>query len=176
MGLWGGLIRGGPPARGRRRSPRYFFPRAGAVPRVTRVTRETIVRAPPERVFAAIIDPAQRAKWVASMSEAGTGGPMHVGSIVEAKRTAPTSTSRYRMKVLRLDAPRVLEMDVERNGEHVARAGYELHPTAEGTKVRAWGEAQLKGLQKLAAPMVAKGMEDEMTVDLAGLKRHVESG
>ena len=143
---------------------------------VTRVTRETTVRAPPERVFEALVDPAQRAKWVASMRESGTGGTMSVGSVVEAKRTAPTSTSRYRLKVMRLEAPRALEMDVERNGEHVARAGYELHAVAEGTKVRAWGEAKLKGLQKLAAPMVAKGMEDELIVDLAGLKRHVESG
>lgn len=144
--------------------------------RVTRVTRETVVRAPPERVFSALIDPAQRARWVASMRESGEGAPLTVGGVVEARRTAPTSRSHYRMKVLRLDAPRVLEMDVERNGEHVARAGYELHATPDGTKVRAWGEAYLKGLQKLAAPMVAKGMEDEMTVDLAGLKRYVESG
>lgn len=142
---------------------------------MTRVTRETLVRAPPERVFSALIDPAQRARWVASMREAGTGGTMQVGSVVEAKRTAPMSTSRYRLKVLRVEAPRALEMDVERNGEHVARAGYELHPAPEGTQVRAWGEAYLKGLQKLAAPMVAKGMEDELTVDLAGLKRFVEA-
>lgn len=134
-----------------------------------------MVRAPPERVFQALVDPAQRAKWIASMREAGTGAPLVVGSTVEARRTAPTSTSRYRMKVLRLDAPRVLEMDVERNGEHVAIAGYELSPAADGTKVRAWGEAKLKGLQKLAAPIVAKGMEDELTVDLAGLKRYLEA-
>lgn len=143
---------------------------------VTRVVKETVVRAPPERVFAALVDPAQRARWVASMHESGEGAPLAVGRSVEGRRTAPTSRSRYRMTVRRLEAPRVLELDVERNGEPVARAGYELAPAPDGTKVRAWGEAQLKGLQKLAAPMVAKGMEDEMAVDLAGLKRFVEAG
>lgn len=143
---------------------------------MTRVVKETTVRAPPERVFAALTDPAQRARWVASMRESGEGAPLAVGGVVEARRTAPTSRSHYRMRVLRLEAPRMLEMDVERNGEHVARAGYELAPAPDGTKVRAWGEAHLKGLQRLAAPMVAKGMEDEMAVDLAGLKRFVEAG
>lgn len=133
------------------------------------------MRAPPERVFAALVDPAQRAKWVASMRETGAGPAMAIGSVVEGRRTAPTSRSHYRMRVTRLEPLRALEMDVERNGEHVARAGYELLPAPDGTKVRAWGEAQLKGLQKLAGPMVAKGMEDEMTVDLAGLKRFVEA-
>lgn len=143
---------------------------------MTRVIRETVVRAPPERVFAALVDPSQRARWIASMRENGSGAALAVGSVVEGRRSAPTSRSTYRMKVLRLEAPRVLEMEVERNGERVGRAGYELAPAPEGTRVRAFGEVELKGLQKLAAPMVSKGMEDEMTVDLAGLKKHVEAG
>ena len=109
------------------------------------------------------------------MRESGVGGPLSVGSVVEGRRTAPTSRSSYRMKVLRLDAPRALEMDVERNGDRVGRAGYELFALPDATRVRAFGEVELKGLQKLAAPMVTKGMEDELTVDLAGLKRYVEA-
>lgn len=137
--------------------------------------KEIVVRAPPERVFEALTDPQQRAKWIASMREAATGSPLAVGSRVEAHRTAPGSRSVYHMTVRRLEAPRVLEMDVSRNHEHVAKAGYELIAVPEGTKVRGWGEAQLKGLQKLAAPMVAKGMEDELAVDLASLKKFCEA-
>ena len=142
---------------------------------MTRVVKEIVVRAPPERVFEALTDPAQRAKWIASMRESGTGGPIAVGTRVEGHRTAPGSRSVYHMTVRRLEAPRVLEMDVARNHDPVGKAGYELHAAPEGTKVRGWGEVQLKGLQKLAAPMVQKGMEDELSVDLAGLKKFCEA-
>lgn len=139
-----------------------------------RVVRETTIRAPPERVFHALTDPSARARWIASMRETGTGAPLAVGSRVEGHRTAPGSRSTYHMTVRRLDAPRALEMDVARNGERVGRAGYELAAEGDTTRVRAWGEVELKGLQKLAAPMVAKGMEDELAVDLASLKAHLE--
>lgn len=141
---------------------------------MSRVTKEIVIRAAPERVFRALVDPQERAKWIASMREAGTGAPLALGSRVEGHRTAPGSRSVYHMTVRRLEAPRVLEMDVSRNHDHVAKAGYELFTAPEGTKVRGWGEAQLKGLQKLAAPMVAKGMEDELAVDLASLKTYCE--
>ena len=152
----------------------YARPRRSRA-RMSRIVKEAVVRAPPERVFQALTDPQQRAKWAASMRESGEGSPLAIGSAVDGHRTAPGSRSTYRMTVRRLEAPRVLEMDIARNGDHVGRAGYELLAVPEGTKVRAWGEAQLKGLQKLAAPMVAKGMEDELTVDLASLKRYLES-
>lgn len=142
---------------------------------MSRVVKEVVIRAPPERVFQALVDPAERARWIASMREAGTGAPLAIGSTVEGRRTALGSRSVYHMTVRRLEAPRVLEMDVARNHEHVAKAGYELLAVPEGTRVRGWGEAQLKGLQKLAGPMVAKGMEDELSVDLASLKKFCEA-
>lgn len=142
--------------------------------RVTRVVKETIVRAPAERVFRALIEPAERARWIASMRESGEGGPLAVGSRVEGRRTALASRSVYHLTVRRLEAPRALEMDIVRNGDPAGRAGYELAAAPEGTRVRAFAEAHLKGLQKLAAPMVQKGLEDELTVDLASLKKYLE--
>lgn len=141
---------------------------------MTRVAKDILVKAPPERVFAALTDPAQRARWIASMRESGSGTALAVGSRVEGRRTAPTSRSLYHLTVRKLEAPRALEMDIVRNGDPAGRAGYELAAAPEGTRVKAWAEAQLKGLQKLAAPMVAKGLEDELTVDLASLKKFVE--
>lgn len=134
------------------------------------------MKAPPERVFQALTDPHERAKWIASMRESGTGGALAVGSRVEGRRTAPTSRSVYHLTVRRLEAPRALEMDIVRNGDPAGRAGYELSAAPEGTRVRAWAEAQLKGLQKLAAPMVSAGMEQELVVDLASLKKYIEAG
>lgn len=138
--------------------------------------RETIVRASPERVFEALVDPRQRATWIASMREVALGGePLRVGTRVEGRRTAPTSRSSYRMTVRRLEPARLLEMDVERNDAPAGKGGYELEPVAEGTRVRAFAEYELRGMQKLAAPLVASGMEQELQVDLASLKRFLEA-
>lgn len=139
-----------------------------------RVVKETHVKAPPERVYRALIDPKERALWIASMRESGEGAPLALGSRVEGRRTAPASRSVYHLTVRRIEEARALEMDIVRNGEPAGRAGYELAPAPEGTRVRAFAEAHLKGLQKLASPLVQKGMEDEMTVDLASLKSYLE--
>lgn len=144
---------------------------------MTRIVRETLVRAPPERVFEALVDPQQRARWVASMRITSPGtARLEVGSRVEGRRSAPTSRSTYHMTVRRLEPGRLLEMDVSRNDAPAGRGGYELASAPEGTRVRAYAEYELKGVQKLAGPLVAQGMEDELKVDLASLKRFVEAG
>lgn len=142
---------------------------------MTRVVKDIVVSAPVARVFAALTEPTQRAKWVASMREGGEGAPLALGSRVEGRRTAPGSRSVYHLTVRRIEPPRVLEMDIARNGDPAGRAGYELTAEGNATRVRAFAEAHLKGLQKLAAPMVQSGIEDELKVDLASLKRFVES-
>lgn len=140
-----------------------------------RISREIIVRASPARVFEALVEPAQRARWIASMRmEQAEGAALAVGIRVEGRRTAATSRSLYRMTVCRLEPGRLLEMDVERNDAPAGKGGYELAAAPEGTLVRAFAEYELKGLQKLAGPLVAQGMEDELKVDLASLKRFVE--
>lgn len=142
---------------------------------MTRIEREAIVRAPPERVFEALIDPQRRAKWIASMRETSGGTePLRVGARIEGRRTAPTSRSTYHMTVRRLEPARLLEMEVVRNDAPAGKGGYELAPVPEGTRVRAFAEYELKGMQKLAGPLVAAGMEQELQVDLASLKRFVE--
>ena len=144
--------------------------------RVPRLVREILVHAPPERVFAALVEPGQRARWIASMRLVDVGGArLAVGARVEGRRTAATSRSVYHMTVRRLEPARLLEMDVERNDAPAGKGGYELAPAPEGTRVRAFAEYELKGLQKLAGPLVAQGMEDELRVDLASLKRFVEA-
>src|SRR5581483_12469170 len=101
--------------------------------RVPRLARERVVRAPPERVWSLLTDPAERARWLRSMREAPTTGALHVGQRVTARRTAPGSRSAYVSTVRRLDAPRLLEMEIQRNGEPAGVGGYELHAHAAGT-------------------------------------------
>lgn len=139
-----------------------------------RVVRERVVRASPERVFVALTDPRERAQWVASMAETPAEGSLRVGTRVEARRRSPGSRSRYEMTVVALEPGRRLETAVRRNGEPVGKGGYELSPAPGGTLVRAWGEFELHGLQKMMTGVVALGMEKELDADLAGLQRHVE--
>jgi len=142
---------------------------------VPRLSRERTIRAPPERVWTLLTDPAQRARWLQSMKEEPTHEPLQVGARVVSRRTAPGSRSRYESTVTRLDAPRLLEMDVRRNGEPAAKGGYELHPAQGGTRVVAFAEYELKGLQKVMGPVVAAGLERELEADLQGLARAAEA-
>src|SRR5688500_11210158 len=104
------------------------------------------------------------------MRESGSRAALALGSRVEGRRTAPASRSVYHMTVRRLEPARLLEMDIVRNDAPAGRGGYELAPAAGGTLVRAFAEFDLKGLQRLAAPLVAAGTERELEADLASLK------
>lgn len=140
-----------------------------------RIVREAIVRAAPERIFHLLADPTERAKWLVSMKESAIEGPLQVGTRIPARRSAVTSRSTYEIVVTRLDAPNAIETDVRRNGSHAGKGGYELAAVPEGTRVRAYGEFELTGLQRMMTPMVAAGMEREIDSDLASLKRAAEA-
>jgi uncharacterized protein YndB with AHSA1/START domain len=141
-----------------------------------RLTRERLVKAPPETVWTLLVDPAQRATWLQSMKEEPAGGgALRVGSRVKARRTAHGSRSTYESVVTRLEPQRLLAMDVSRNGEPAAKGGYELHVAAGGTRVVAFAEYELKGLQKVMGPVVAAGLERELEADLGGLARVAEA-
>lgn len=139
------------------------------------MTRETLVRAPPARVWALLTDPRERAAWLKSMREEPTTEPLRVGARVKGHRTAPGSKSTYDSTVARLEPERLLEMDVRRNGEPAGKGGYELHAAAEGTRVVAFAEYELKGMQKMLGPVVAAGLHNELDADLASLKARAEA-
>jgi uncharacterized protein YndB with AHSA1/START domain len=139
-----------------------------------RVVREVVVRAPPELVFACLVDPRERAQWMQSMSETIADPTLRVGSRIAGRRRSPGSASRYEMTIVALDPPRRIEADVRRNGDHVGCAGQEVVPDPQGARVRSFGEVKLTGLQRVAAPLVQAGLEKEIDTDLAALKRHAE--
>lgn len=140
-----------------------------------RIEKQVVVLRPPEEVFAALVDPARRAKWLTTMDERAPEGTLRVGSRVEARRRASATGSRYQFTVIALDPPRRLAMDVARNGAHVARNAFELEPASEGTRVRSVAEFELTGLQKMMTPVVSATMERDLETELASFKRHVES-
>jgi uncharacterized protein YndB with AHSA1/START domain len=142
---------------------------------VPRLTRERVVRAPPERVWSLLTDPAERARWLRSMKEEPATEPMRVGARVKSRRTAPGSRSTYESTVRTLEPPRLLAMEIRRNGEPAGTGGYELHKHADGTRVVAFAEYELKGAQKLLGPVVHAGLVKELDADLAGLAARAEN-
>ena len=137
------------------------------------VSKDVVLPAPPERVFAALVEPAQRAAWVRTLLEAPRAESLRQGDRVDATRRGSTSGSRYVLTVTRLDAPRVLATDVARNGQHVGRNTFELTPTPDGTRVRATAEIQLSGLQRMMTSMVVAAAEKELVAELDALRAHV---
>lgn len=140
-----------------------------------RLTRERTVRAPPDRVWGLLTEPSQRARWLRSMKEEPASGALQPGSRLRARRTAPGSRSAYEMVVTRLEPQRLLSMDIARNGEPAGKGGYELHAAPEGTRVVAFAEYELHGLQKMMNGLVAAGLQKELESDLEGLARAAEA-
>lgn len=141
---------------------------------VPRIVRERVVAAPPDHVWRLLTDPAERARWLRSMKEEPGAGALAVGQRVKAKRTAPGSHSAYESTVTRVEAPRLLEMEIRRNGEPAGKGGYELHASGTGTKVQAFAEYELKGMQKMLGPVVQAALTKELDDDLSGLAARAE--
>lgn len=143
---------------------------------MVRVAREIVVAAPPEEVFAALVEPARRAKWLATMIEEPLpeGARIEVGTRIKGRRRHSTTGSRYEFTITALEPGRRLAMRVVRNGEPAGTATFELSPAAGGTLVRDAAEVELRGLQKVMAPLVQATMERDLAAELAALKRHVE--
>lgn len=139
------------------------------------IVKETVVAASPERVFAALTDPRERAAWSTTFEEKPLAGPMQAGSRIEAKRRGSTSGSRYEMTVTAFEPGRRLAMTLTRNGARVGGGAFELSPApGGGTRVRSVSTLELSGLQRMMEPMLAAAAAKEMEAELERLKRHVE--
>lgn len=147
--------------------------RPGAAWRVSRVVKHTVVGAPAERVFRALVVPEERRSWVRTLIEEPREGALKLGDKVHAARRGSTSGSRYTLTVVALEAPRRLAMDVARNGQHVGRNTFEVEPVEGGTLVRGTADVQLSGLQRMMTGMVVAAAEREMEAELLALRHHL---
>lgn len=141
------------------------------------VVKEIVVARPPMQVFAALVEPRQRAAWSTTFLEEPLpqGAAVQVGTRIRATRRGSTSGSRYELTVTALDPGRRLAMALARNGKRVAHGAFELEPVPGGTRVRSVSELELSGLQRVMEPVLAQAAAKEMESELASLKRHVES-
>lgn len=139
-----------------------------------RIERETLVKAPPERVFTLLSHPAERARWLTTFKEQPGPESLAVGSRIQARRNDPASRSTYEILVTALEAPRRMATEIRRNGEPAAKGGFEVHAAPEGSRVKGWAEFELKGLQKMMTPLVSANTEKGLEADLASLKKWAE--
>lgn len=140
-----------------------------------RVSREIIVAADPPRVFRALVEPAERARWATTFEEAPVAA-LRVGTRIPATRRGSTSGSRYELVVTALEPDRRLAMDVHRNGRATGSGSFHLAPAPQGTRIRNEGSFELPLLQRVMEPLVAAALAKGMDEELAALKRFVEAG
>ncbi|GHJ06327.1 hypothetical protein TPA0907_06940 [Micromonospora humidisoli] len=110
------------------------------------------LRHPPQRVWAALTDPAQLAGWAPFLADRDLGTP---GDVVLTLVDGDT-TDAQPATVRRAEAPRLLEHTW---GGDLLR--WELTPTADGTRLTLWHTVADRG----TLPMVAAGWH--LCVDVA---------
>lgn len=140
---------------------------------MSRVAREVIVQAPPERVFHHLVDPASRRAWVLNFDEEPLppGASLAVGTRIKARRRDPSSRSTYEFIVTALDPGRRLAMEAFRNGERTMTVQFHVEPHPQGARLRGEQELLVKGLLRLAAAAMMPKVEAELQKELDSLRR-----
>lgn len=143
---------------------------------MTVVQAEGPVRAPPETVFAALTDVPGSKAWLPGVEDSKlvTQGPFGVGTRFMQRRVTMGRPSDVEVAVLRHEPPRLLVLDVKRDGKPAGVVTWTLTPQAGTTNVACVVDFRLPGLMKLMTPMV-KGVIRKQTVgDIDALRRKIE--
>lgn len=108
--------------------------------------------APPERVFAVLMDPACLENWVTAHRKISKApdGPLELGSTFKQKLRVAGVGFGVTWEVTKLDAPKLAEWEGKGPAGSRARAVYRLEPDGDGTLFHYTNEWQLPG-GKLAA-------------------------
>ncbi len=134
----------------------------------------TTINRRPEDVFAYLADAENDSKWrpgvldISRVSGSGVGTVYRQGVKGPFGKRVPADIEITESKPSELIAFRTLGGPVRPTGR------YELAEADAGTRVRFVLEAELKGLQKLMAPMVKKSMENQVGA-LERLKQTLET-
>lgn len=143
-----------------------------------RVAVDTHIEAPPERVWAVLVDWESQARWMVDARTVTVLGERREG--VGTRLRCPTALFGVvevddELEVIEWHPPTTL--GVRHSGWLIRGvAAFELDRTDHGTHVRWWEEivAPLGGVGELAAPLVERMVARVFTRSLAGLKRVVE--
>src|SRR5581483_3159177 len=123
---------------------------------MTHVERNGFVRASPATVYALLTDFDASKTWLSCVTESrlDTPGPVKAGTRFTQKRLTMGRPSDVVGTVTKAEAPRLLTLDIQRDGRPAGVAAWTLTPEGSGTRVSCAIDFQLPGLMKLMTPMV----------------------
>jgi carbon monoxide dehydrogenase subunit G len=140
------------------------------------ITQSVTVNRPVEEVWDYISNFENTTRWSRGVLEARqtSGGPLGVGSTLQTvvkafgrRRTADYLVTEY-------EPGHAFAFEVS-SGPMASRARYSVEPAGAGTRLTASGEAEVRGLYRLLAPIIVRTVKKHSAADLANLKRILEA-
>jgi uncharacterized protein YndB with AHSA1/START domain len=127
----------------------------------------------PEEVFAVLTDVSRLPEWQRSVVTAEMDGPAGVGAKLRETRKMMGREAKLVSEVTEYDPPhrfsvRAIEGPIPMTVTHT------LEPSGGGTRLEVVGEANPKGVMRLAAGKMQKSAESEFRGDLERLKALLE--
>ena len=139
-------------------------------------TKETVIAAPAEKVFAYIADLPRHSEWAAHALkvEARSEGDVGVGSKFSSVGHQFGSDNSDEVTVTEYAAPAKLVFDSEGKGG-TFRHTFELTPEGDGTRVRKSFEVLSAPMKtKLIMPILAMAAPKQLAKDLQGIRSRLE--
>jgi uncharacterized protein YndB with AHSA1/START domain len=140
------------------------------------VENSTVIKRPPEEVFAFVTDPANEARWHADVLEAHktSDGPLAEGSTIQFTFDF-MGKKQVDLVVREFDPPRREVVEATSNGPMSPTFTFTFEPLDGGTRFTRKGEVRISGWMRLMEPMM-KGMATKRADGfLAKLKELLES-
>jgi uncharacterized protein YndB with AHSA1/START domain len=139
------------------------------------ITAEALINAPPDRVFAYAIDPANEREWIGGLQESRqlTDGPVRIGTQVERVAKFMARRIVYVNEVTELEPGRVLVMRSVKAPFPMAIA-YRFEDVDGATRMTNRVSGGPGGLTGLLGPLMALGVKRNVSRDLKRLKAILE--
>ncbi len=133
---------------------------------------EAVIAAPPEWVFRHLTEPALLRKWIGGFVESKPlgDGVLRVGA--RSVEVVEENGRRLEMQseVLRLEAPRVLEVGMQGGFAAMVNA-YRLEPVDSRTRLTMTMQASYTGAMRLLAPFIGRSVQRKLEGDFAQLAK-----
>lgn len=138
-------------------------------------TRDGVIHASPERVFAVISDLDQTRQWMPAIQriEVVTPGPFGQGTTWHETRNAGKRTLESTIRVSGYEPPARIDLEVE-SRPMKGQITFRLTPKEEGTAVHYEAEMQGRGFFRLMSGTMNRMMAEADSDILDRLKHHVE--
>jgi carbon monoxide dehydrogenase subunit G len=141
---------------------------------VIRIEHSLEISRPPEEVFALLVDLDRLPNWQSSAIEAGSDGPLELGSLVHEKRRFLGRELADELEVVAFDPPRRLTLRSQ-GGPLKLTVDHELESNGAGTRLTVVASGKPSGVMKFASPMIERTAREEIRGDFTRLKELLET-